>query len=81
MKLDWLKNRVLILVLMENALVLQKVLSQVDKAKVLILVLMENALVPIVETSSRLSVEGLNPCFNGKCTRTSYRLRLQGRRS
>ena len=45
MKLDWLKNRVLILVLMENALVLQKVLSQVDKAKVLILVLMENALV------------------------------------
>ena len=67
---------------MENALVQKKTtVEELVEQKVLILVLMENALVPIVETSSRLSVEGLNPCFNGKCTRTSYRLRLQGRRS
>ena len=48
-------------------------LSQSEKCNlVLILVLMEDALVP--ESSSSIQnarATSLNPCFNGRCTRTS----------
>ena len=40
------------------------------EAKVLILVLMENALVQGLRLRERTAKVGLNPCFNGKCTRT-----------
>ena len=46
-----------------------KAIAQV--VKVLILVLMEDALVQIlVYSTTSQSVKGLNPCFNGRCTRT-----------
>ena len=42
-----------------------------SKRYVLILVLMEDALAPYrIFKLRRLAVESLNPCFNGRCTRT-----------
>ena len=39
-------------------------------ARVLILVLMEDALAQIYHESEQGSRTSLNPCFNGRCTRT-----------
>ena len=63
--------RVLILVLMEDALVLFEFrLVYCLCFSVLILVLMEDALVPNSPSSINTLPTGLNPCFNGRCTRT-----------
>ena len=64
-------NNVLILVLMEDALVHyeQGVYCRLCW-RVLILVLMEDALVLKYVTSRLRYSFGLNPCFNGRCTRT-----------
>ena len=69
---DRVSNRyVLILVLMEDALVLgEDRLWMEDGPRVLILVLMEDALVLISDFEDDLN-ECLNPCFNGRCTRTA----------
>ena len=65
-------SSVLILVLMEDALALKlgRKLTALG-AKVLILVLMEDALALTKLLSGRICYIGLNPCFNGRCTRTS----------
>ena len=67
-----MKTSVLILVLMEDALVHFLRTSKKNKKNlVLILVLMEDALVreSTHQEESRFN-NGLNPCFNGRCTRT-----------
>ena len=64
--------RVLILVLMEDALV--RVWNEWEwheVEKVLILVLMEDALVHVVNNVDQAYIRCLNPCFNGRCTRTT----------
>ena len=62
---------VLILVLMEDALVLKSVFSKNGEIRtVLILVLMEDALVRYTTQRIRTKSTCLNPCFNGRCTRT-----------
>ncbi len=54
---------------MEDALVRYEKASKNTRDYVLILVLMEDALVPL--TMPRYTAwRGLNPCFNGRCTRT-----------
>ena len=59
---------------MEDALVRYEKASKNTRDYVLILVLMEDALVPLgVGESVDLSKASLNPCFNGRCTRTSVR--------
>ena len=57
---------------MEDALVLIKYAGLTAAAvSVLILVLMEDALVQYSAASScDKTCPGLNPCFNGRCTRT-----------
>ena len=57
---------------MENALVRFHAHVTDLSWSVLILVLMENALV--LEEVSKMAIKGLNPCFNGKCTRTKSEL-------
>ena len=61
---------VLILVLMEDALVQNYDTSLEYRGVVLILVLMEDALVQKKSGRRSKSRKGLNPCFNGRCTRT-----------
>ena len=62
---------VLILVLMEDALVLQCCRQRTGCKKiVLILVLMEDALVHYLLSNFQIKEVSLNPCFNGRCTRT-----------
>ena len=63
-------DKVLILVLMEDALA---PISRSQKWKeyyVLILVLMEDALARIRQSRAGDVRNSLNPCFNGRCTRT-----------
>ena len=55
---------------MENALVPSIVVYITGAAVVLILVLMENALVHKLNSNIFVVDCSLNPCFNGKCTRT-----------
>ena len=63
---------VLILVLMEDALALVDCdIEEVHKVCVLILVLMEDALAQRSYTKCRFQRSCLNPCFNGRCTRTT----------
>ena len=61
---------VLILVLMEDALVQLDLYDFGVMADVLILVLMEDALVPVEFPDLIDEYCSLNPCFNGRCTRT-----------
>ena len=62
---------VLILVLMEDALArLFDHTTKITQTKVLILVLMEDALAHMMCTH-QTSTTSLNPCFNGRCTRTA----------
>ena len=62
---------VLILVLMEDALVHTRTSTQAGSVRVLILVLMEDALVRgLLDCKEGPWTPGLNPCFNGRCTRT-----------
>ena len=61
---------VLILVLMEDALARVAVLRAEQQYHVLILVLMEDALALIKKGGNTAKAVGLNPCFNGRCTRT-----------
>ena len=62
---------VLILVLMEDALVQEnQPIFPEEISSVLILVLMEDALVLTMKKNKKTQVESLNPCFNGRCTRT-----------
>ena len=68
--LEFIAECVLILVLMEDALVLKQVEISSLKATVLILVLMEDALVLLALSNTKQVTSGLNPCFNGRCTRT-----------
>ena len=56
---------------MEDALVPDKYLRISKKDIVLILVLMEDALVHYIEGETKVVFVCLNPCFNGRCTRTS----------
>ena len=57
---------------MEDALVLTDVnLRRKIIAPVLILVLMEDALVQYTIILCKVFVTSLNPCFNGRCTRTN----------
>ena len=64
---------VLILVLMEDALVHRVNLQLKAGDEVLILVLMEDALVHCAGCCSIIPIwDGLNPCFNGRCTRTLH---------
>ena len=66
---------VLILVLMEDALVPFKVEGVEIVETVLILVLMEDALVlGDLDKKVYLFRRSLNPCFNGRCTRTGATL-------
>ena len=60
---------VLILVLMEDALVLSQNSVELPYKGVLILVLMEDALVHVYDSLGNF-MRSLNPCFNGRCTRT-----------
>ena len=61
---------VLILVLMEDALALYMKKNEFIKL-VLILVLMEDALAQLFIRQNQYNHDSLNPCFNGRCTRTS----------
>ena len=63
------KAQVLILVLMEDALALNATTANEVKAQVLILVLMEDALALVLRVQPKLRMS-LNPCSNGRCTRT-----------
>ena len=66
---------VLILVLMEDALVRGGQREGRNKINfVLILVLMEDALVPFDRNGETRTIKGLNPCFNGRCTSTVYKV-------
>ena len=57
---------------MEDALAHFTVTGYICKdAEVLILVLMEDALAHNKKKSGRRSKKRLNPCFNGRCTRTA----------
>ena len=64
---------VLILVLMEDALVQSTWLMPSCSPSVLILVLMEDALVHVKLYWQERASLCLNPCFNGRCTRTRLR--------
>ena len=69
----WVKNddtAVLILVLMEDALALAE--RSEDCKEVLILVVMEDALALPKRVADCRSYAGLNPCCNGRCTRTNH---------
>ena len=55
---------------MEDALVHVIKLGKLLRNKVLILVLMEDALVPGFCETDKTRTNSLNPCFNGRCTRT-----------
>ena len=69
---------VLILVVMDDALVHQacmRILHEV--CHVLILVLMEDALAHIAFVANHLLANRLNPCFNGRCTRTNITRRIR----
>ena len=59
------KEFVLILVLMDDALVPAIMKQKEDISFVLILVLMDDALVPFVWLLHLTSLLSLNPCFNG----------------
>ena len=61
---------VLILVLMEDALVHNEYFLKPENLCVLILVLMEDALVLFKSETVCWKMVSLNPCFNGRCTRT-----------
>ena len=64
-------SAVLILVLMEDALAQNFTRFFLEKVTaVLILVLMEDALAPLKATLTAKKFPSLNPCFNGRCTRT-----------
>ena len=58
---------------MEDALVQmgRKFQARTDR-EVLILVLMEDALVLGGQFARRYTSDSLNPCFNGRCTRTQH---------
>ena len=57
---------------MEDALVPSLGVGEtVDLSKVLILVLMEDALVLEISYNFSIILHCLNPCFNGRCTRTA----------
>ena len=64
---------------MEDALALFKRSLYKIKIEVLILVLMEDALAPLEVLVLDLISKSLNPCFNGRCTRT-HRLYLTSNR-
>ena len=68
----WVARCVLILVLMEDALVRphRYLLERDTTGQVLILVLMEDALVLSLAWQFVKKNGCLNPCFNGRCTRT-----------
>ena len=56
---------------MEDALALPSIeMSYTNNRQVLILVLMEDALARSIYGQGDLEVSGLNPCSNGRCTRT-----------
>ena len=66
---------VLILVVMEDALARVSVSILTRCAAVLILVVMEDALALYYRISkSKKLLAGLNPCCNGRCTRTSINM-------
>ena len=56
---------------MEDALAQSGTMSDKEKMKVLILVLMEDALAQVFLGVIGGLSESLNPCFNGRCTRTA----------
>ena len=62
--------KVLILVLMEDALAQLQSGSVSPLKVVLILVLMEDALAHLITFLNKKAMKSLNPCFNGRCTRT-----------
>ena len=74
LRLEARKNnrlKVLILVLMEDALAhIKRNYPEITKEYVLILVLMEDALALGNEIYTVQQLSGLNPCSNGRCTRT-----------
>ena len=56
---------------MEDALVREwRCFKKANLIKVLILVLMEDALVQVTQGMNGYPRGSLNPCFNGRCTRT-----------
>ena len=55
---------------MEDALALEPNWLSIKEASVLILVVMEDALAQRKEEYLEKSTQGLNPCCNGRCTRT-----------
>ena len=55
---------------MEDALVRRRIAFNIWLNTVLILVLMEDALVHNMAQLINIIQDGLNPCFNGRCTRT-----------
>ena len=63
-------DSVLILVVMEDALVHEQFHSYGVCLQVLILVVMEDALVPQLRGMFARMQKCLNPCCNGRCTRT-----------
>ena len=65
-------KRVLILVVMEDALArVCSTVRKVHESRVLILVVMEDALALPNQGSNWRKQDCLNPCCNGRCTRTS----------
>ena len=63
---------------MEDALVQGVDWRNGNLDRVLILVLMEDALVPLIMELLRKKRKRLNPCFNGRCTRTNQVLWISG---
>ena len=55
---------------MEDALVQTKTVDKLGNQRVLVLVLMEDALVRMTYLLMSGMSKSLNPCFNGRCTRT-----------
>mgnify|MGYP001677779087 CR=1 FL=1 len=55
---------------MEDALVQSQVCDQLKRFGVLILVVMEDALVLSKKKNLYAQIISLNPCCNGRCTRT-----------
>ena len=71
------ETRVLILVVMEDALApILSLETWVKNEDVLILVVMEDALAHLWHFCLADAAGGLNPCCNGRCTRTHWRKNL-----
>ena len=66
----WTTYKVLILILMEDTLGVKEAKATETSFEVLILVLMEDTLGEIEEALKEMTTKSLNPCSNGRCSRS-----------